>query len=86
MVFAGLFPTDGEDYHQATIVLHAPRPSWLPRDSSWVLIHPAGGVLILPTTPPSDSCRLVAQVEEAELPRWRDASTRELRGLLSRRR
>lgn len=76
--------TEGVDYGQATVVLHAPRPRWLPDDSGWALIHPDGGVLMLPTTP-RGTCRVVAQVEERDLPAWRRASDVELRRLLGRR-
>lgn len=76
--------SDGEDYGQATVVLHAPRPRWLPEDSSWALINPEGWVIILPTTP-AGLCRVVIQVEGSELPRWRDASPIELRRMLGRR-
>lgn len=75
---------DGEPYGQATIVLHAPRPRWLPADSSWALMHNEGWLLILPTTPPG-ICRVIIQVDEHALPRWRDASPHELRRMLERR-
>jgi 2-polyprenyl-6-methoxyphenol hydroxylase-like FAD-dependent oxidoreductase len=77
-------PCDGDDYGQATVVMHAPRPDWLDADAGWALIHRAGGVLILPTTP-DGSCRVVAQVTAEALPRWRGASDNDLPWLLSDR-
>lgn len=77
-------PSDGEDYGQATVVMHAPRPDWLGADHGWALVHRDGGVLILPTTP-AGTCRVVAQVTDGLLPRWRGAAEGELASLLADR-
>lgn len=81
---AARIESDGERYTEVSVVLHAPLPRWLPDDSSCAVFGPDGLVLILPTTPPG-MCRVVTQVALSQLPRWREASPRELRWLLGRR-
>lgn len=73
---------EGHEYGQSTVVMHAPMPGWLAQDSGFATIHRDGGVLVLPTTP-KGRCRVVAQVDDDDLPRWRAADPLELRALLA---
>lgn len=77
-------PVDSHQFGQSTVVLHAPLPDWLDDECGFATIHPDGGVLILPTTP-RGLCRVVAQVDDDDLPRWRSADPAELRELLGAR-
>jgi 2-octaprenylphenol hydroxylase len=75
---------DSHQFGQSTVVLHAPLPDWLDDECGFATIHPDGGVLILPTTP-RGLCRVVAQVDDEDLPRWRSADPDELQDLLGGR-
>lgn len=72
------------EYGESTVVLHAPRPPWLEPDSGWAMVHPDGGVLILPTTP-AGRCRVIALVRGDQLAGWRRAGEQELAGRLAER-
>ena len=72
------------EYGESTVVLHARRPPWLEPASGWAMVHPEGGVLILPTTP-AGRCRVVALVRDDQLAGWRSASEAELAGRLADR-
>jgi 2-polyprenyl-6-methoxyphenol hydroxylase-like FAD-dependent oxidoreductase len=61
--------TSGSDYKQATIVVHARRPSWLGERSGRAVLHPDGAVLVLPTTPVG-RCRVAILVPRQEVAGW----------------
>lgn len=72
------------DYREAAVVLHGARPEWLEPDHGWALVHPDGGLLLIPTTPAGRS-RLVVLIRKDETRSWQAASEDELADKLAAR-
>lgn len=66
-----------KDYPEAEVVLHGDHPEWLEPDSGWALLHPDGGMLLVPTTP-RGRCRIVVPVWRSDVREWMRASEAEL--------
>ncbi len=75
---------DVHEYENAIVVLHSPTPSWLKPDYGWTLLHPAGTVWMLPTTPVGRH-RVVLTVRRDEAREWMSLTEAELRGRLEER-
>jgi 2-polyprenyl-6-methoxyphenol hydroxylase-like FAD-dependent oxidoreductase len=72
------------EYPESLVVVHAPRPSWLEPDAGWVMFHPDGGVLVVPTTPLGRS-RIAVFTREEETRDWLVAGAEEMRERLAER-
>jgi len=68
---------DLHEYDNWIVVLHSPTPSWLKQDYGWTLLHPAGTVWLLPTTPVGRH-RVVLTVHRDEAREWMGLSEAEL--------
>jgi 2-polyprenyl-6-methoxyphenol hydroxylase-like FAD-dependent oxidoreductase len=60
---------DRHDYSEAVVVLHSPHPRWLKPDAGWLMLHPDGGVLIVPTSP-AGTCRVAVATRPGETREW----------------
>ena len=72
------------EYPESLVIVHAPWPDWLAPDTGWVMFHPDGGVLIVPTTPPGRA-RLAIYTGPEETRDWLTASAEGMRERLGRR-
>lgn len=72
------------EYPESLVIVHAPRPSWLEPDVGWVMFHPRGDVLVVPTTPLGRS-RIAIFTGEEETRDWLVASAEEMRQRLAER-
>ncbi|UXA05378.1 FAD-dependent monooxygenase [Mycobacterium sp. SMC-2] len=75
---------DVHPYDNWIVVLHSPTPSWLQTDHVWTLLHPAGTVWMLPTTPVGRH-RVVLTVRRDEAREWMSLSEAELGRRLEQR-
>ncbi|MFI4978375.1 MAG: FAD-dependent oxidoreductase [Solirubrobacterales bacterium] len=75
---------DRHEYAESLVIVHAPRPSWLAQGSGWVMFHPRGGVLIVPTSP-LGRCRIAIFTRPAETRDWLVADAAEIQSRLSER-
>jgi 2-polyprenyl-6-methoxyphenol hydroxylase-like FAD-dependent oxidoreductase len=75
---------DRHEYSEAAVIVHAGRPHWLAPDCAWAMIHPAGGVLILPTSP-AGRCRIGIFTHPEETREWLLADAAEMRERLGAR-
>jgi len=73
-----------KDYEMAAVVLHAARPAWAEADAFYGILHPAGGLLVAPTTP-AGRCRVVVLVRADEAASWMGADEAELQRRLRQR-
>lgn len=72
------------EYPESLVIVHAPRPSWLEPDAGWVMFHPKGGVLIVPTTPLGRS-RIAIFTGHEQTRDWLVANAEEMRERLAER-
>lgn len=77
-------PVARKKYATAIVVLHAARPPWLDSDTSCFILHPAGEIVLAPTSP-EGRCRVIATVRADEAASWMVADEAELRRRLGQR-